>query len=442
MRRYYFLIRLFVLSHMICTIGCNGNNETIKILYEDQNEEASKTATAFIDFAEAYEDALDTLNSLEPDDPNTLEVLDDISATLGSLADDMVASTSNLISLEEQIQIALENGNARIQPTISIPQVLVLLTVAGALAYEATLVLEPLGECKSLPQNPGESVSDHAARILACIKSKWYSLVTAPPKAVGVTAVVAGGVALTPHGNIKVVAEVCEAAHNLENIHELYAHKQDSCSPQDNHRIQNRVPINSVADALEDDTSPGVLYIAQHDGSEDGVFPSIPEGDWSLLAFTPDHKRMFIPCVNVSADQTTEVTIDITPIEGCGTTTTIDEEQLKSIVGTWDVTKYDHLCQGFWSQTGELHIFSNGTYTIDLEDLEESERGIADFAGTWELKQEPHITDNPRAYFYSNDVLQFIGTVNETYNEISCDPCIMPASIIVCMRANKILDTP
>ena len=52
------------------------------------------------------------------------------------------------------------------------------------------------------------------------------------------------------------------------------------------------------------------------------------------------------------------------------------KEEVKSIVGTWDVTKYDHLCQGFWSQTGELHIFSNGTYTIDLE---ESERGIADF---------------------------------------------------------------
>jgi hypothetical protein len=116
------------------------------------------------------------------------------------------------------------------------------------------------------------------------------------------------------------------------------------------------------------------------------------------------------------------------------------KEEVKSIVGIWDVTKYDHLCQGFWSQKGELHIFSNGTYTIDLEELKE--RGIADFAGTWELKQEPHITDNPRAYFYSNGELIFIGTVNDTYTEISCQGCITPANIIVCVHAEKSSDTP
>jgi len=159
-----------------------------------------------------------------------------------------------------------------------------------------------------------------------------------------------------------------------------------------------------------------------------------PDGTCEIAQFYGNGKRLSanIILVNHQAEHPYDQDVPLT--------LTIEiKEVIKSIMGTWDVTKYDYLCQGFWSQTGELHIFDNGTYTMDLE---ESERGIADFAGTWELKQEPHITDNPRAYFYSNDVLQFIGTVNETYNEISCDPCIMPASIIVCMRANKILDTP
>ena len=113
------------------------------------------------------------------------------------------------------------------------------------------------------------------------------------------------------------------------------------------------------------------------------------------------------------------------------------KEEIKSIVGTWDVTKYDYLCQGFFTQTGELHIYSNGTYKIDLSD-----GNIADFEGTWELKQEPHITENPIAYFYSNNVLKFIGIVNETYNEINCQGCISPANIIVCVHADKISDIP
>ena len=166
MRRYYFLIGLFVLSLIICTIGCDVNNETIKILYEDQNEEASKTATAFIDFTEAYEDALDTLNSLEPDDPNTLEVLDDISAILGSLADDMVASTTNLISLEEQIQSALVSTQV-IKPGGFVTGTLGLLTLLGGAAAAGKGVVDVWGECSTSPQLPDETVSEHAARRLA-----------------------------------------------------------------------------------------------------------------------------------------------------------------------------------------------------------------------------------------------------------------------------------
>jgi len=157
-----------------------------------------------------------------------------------------------------------------------------------------------------------------------------------------------------------------------------------------------------------------------------------PGGTCEITQFFGNGKRLSANVILVNRqaeypyDQTVSVTLNLEI-----------KEEIKSIVGTWDVTKYDNYCQEFWSQTGELHIFANGTYKMDL-----NEGNIADFDGTWEIKQEPHITDNPRAYFYSNDVLKFIGTVNETYNVISCDPCIMPASIIVCVHAEKTSDTP
>ena len=179
----------------------------------------------------------------------------------------------------------------------------------------------------------------------------------------------------------------------------------------------------------------GAVYTRDTDSSNwQSACEITPDGTCEIAQFYGNGKRLSanIILVNHQAEHPYDQDVPLT--------LTIEiKEMIKSITGKWDVTKYDYLCQGFWSQTGELRIFDNGTYTMDLE---ESEGTIADFEGTWELKQEPHITDNPRAYFYSNDVLKFIGTVNETYNEISCDPCIMPASIIVCMRANKISDTP
>jgi len=427
MRWYYFLIRIFVLSHMICTIGCNGNNETIKILYEDQNEEASKTATAFIDFTEAYEDALDSLNSLEPDDPNIEDVLDDIYATLGPLADDMVASTTNLISLEEQIQSALVSTQV-IKPGGFVTGTLGLLTLLGGAAAAGKGVVDVWGECSTSPQLPDETVSAHAARILECIVSNAPQASFDAIKAVVVTLGETVGISALPHGKVKVAAEVWSAGESVHHVHEFFGVKQDGCSPQDNPRIQNSVPINGVAAALQDDISPGDLYIAQSDGSDDGVFPFIPEGDWSFLAFTPDHKAKFIPCVHVSADQTTDITIVITPIDEV-------KEQLMSIVGTWNVTKYDYLCQGFYVQTGELFIYEDNTYKIDL-----NEGNIEDFKGTWSLKKESALGGSLVAHFYSDSgEPKFQGFVNDTYDEIHND--WLMTGPIVCVHAEKISNT-
>lgn len=382
MRRYYFLIGLFVLSLIICTIGCDVNNETIKILHEDQNEEASKTATSFIDFAEAYEDALDSLNSLEPDDPNALEVLGDISATLGSLADDMVASTANLISLEVQIQIqsALVSTQV-IKPKGLVQGTLVILTISGAAALIGKGVVDVWGVCTSLPQLPGEHNTQHAARILTCIRDNAPQAVLDTMKTVVVTSGEAVAVHALPHGKIKAAAEVLQAGEAGLHVTDFIGLKQDGCSPldpQDNPRIQNSVPINSVAAALQDDISPRDLYIAQSDGSDDGVFPFIPEGDWSFLAFTPDHKATYIPCVHVSADQTTDITIVITPIDeddDVTTTTTIDEDD--------DVTDFPAYYKGTYAQTSladgctitgnaRFSIYETGVASIALQPLKDS----------------------------------------------------------------------
>ena len=251
-------------------------------------------------------------------------------------------------------------------------------------------------------------------------------------KAVVVTSGETAVVHALPHGKLKVAAEVLDAVEAGYHVQEFIGLKQDGCSPldpQDNPRIQNSVPINNMAAALQDDISPGDLYIAQSDGSDDGVFPFIPEGDWSFLAFTPEHKATYIPCVHVSADQTTDITIVITPIDEV-------KEQLKSIVGTWNVTKYDYLCQGFYVQTGELFIYEDNTYKIDL-----NEGNIEDFEGTWSLKKESALGGSLVAHFYSaSGEPKFQGFVNETYDEIHND--WLMTGPIVCVHAEKTSDIP
>jgi hypothetical protein len=111
------------------------------------------------------------------------------------------------------------------------------------------------------------------------------------------------------------------------------------------------------------------------------------------------------------------------------------KEQLKSIVGTWNVTKYDFLCQGWEDniQTGGLHIFGDGTYTIAL--TKDS------FGGKWELKKESALGGSLVAHFYSDsDEPKFQGFVNETYDEIHND--WLMTGPIVCVHAEKISDTP
>lgn len=323
MRRYYSLIRLFVLSHMIFTIACNGNNgsdvdnETIKILYEDQNEEAIKAANAFIDFTEAQEDALDTLNSLDPDDPNASEVMEDIAATLEPLADAMEESTSNLISLEEQIQNALENGDVQAQADIVITgTVLIALTAIGVYAVTATDLMKEMNKCFELPT---------AAEVLPCIIKSWKPGLENAGWDSGKVVVTSVVTAPLSKGKIGLAVKACKVKQTGDKVNTLFGVGEEFVSQQENqdkHMIQYNVPINSMADAPEDDISLVPIYIAQSDGSDDEIFPFIPEGEWSMVAFAPDHEREPIPSVKVSANQTTEVTIDITPIEGCGTTTT------------------------------------------------------------------------------------------------------------------------
>ncbi len=112
------------------------------------------------------------------------------------------------------------------------------------------------------------------------------------------------------------------------------------------------------------------------------------------------------------------------------------QEQVKSIVGTWDVTKYDYLCQGFYVQTGELHIYADGTYTMYL-----SEGSIDDFEGTWFLKRESALGGDLMAHFYSNGEQKFQVFVNDTYDGIYND-WLMSGSAVVCVHAKKISDIP
>ncbi len=111
------------------------------------------------------------------------------------------------------------------------------------------------------------------------------------------------------------------------------------------------------------------------------------------------------------------------------------KEKLKSIVGTWDVKKYDYLCQGFYAQTGDLFIYPDYTYKIDL-----SEGNVEGFEGTWFLQKESALGGSLLAYFYSGDELKFRGFVNDTYDEITND-WFMTGSSIVCVHAEKISDT-
>ena len=112
------------------------------------------------------------------------------------------------------------------------------------------------------------------------------------------------------------------------------------------------------------------------------------------------------------------------------------KEKLKSIVGTWKVTRYDYLCQGFYIQTGELHIYEKDhKYEIHL-----TEGNIDDFTGTWFLKKESALGGSLVAYFYSDDEPKFQGFVNEAYDEIHND--WLMTGPIVCVHAEKISDTP
>jgi hypothetical protein len=111
------------------------------------------------------------------------------------------------------------------------------------------------------------------------------------------------------------------------------------------------------------------------------------------------------------------------------------KEQLNSIVGTWNVTKYDYLCQGFFAQTGELLIKEDHTYEMYL-----SEGIVEDFEGTWFLGRESALGGSLMAYFHSDDEPKFQAFVNETYDEITND-WLMSGASIVCVHAKKISDT-
>jgi len=324
---------LFVFSLTSCggggggatTANNNTSNANIKSVLTEQNDEARNAVSKFVEFTQQYDDAIALLNDwvdffpLEDSDIPFIENdLDNISETLEPLADELVTSTTNLISLEQQIQNSTAGVQVKSVDPVTIAGALALLTILGAGAAAAKGAMDAYKDCSKLPRNFDELDTQYTSRVLECTVQNMPQSAANAIKAVVTTIGETLVVNALPHGKVKTVAEI---GHNLESVHqvqELIGERQESCSTENNAQIKalNRL---IAADVTVDDLNPGDLYIGQaSDGPGPSVFPSIPEGDWAFLAFSKDNARAFVQCVHISADETATLTIDFIPIDQFG----------------------------------------------------------------------------------------------------------------------------